>query len=51
MSENKISPITSNAVKITSFQTPKTKKQVKQFLDVSVYCSSFIPLYARLTDA
>ena len=50
ISQNKIYPITTNISKITSFPTPKTKKQVKQFLGVCGYYRSLIPSYAKLTD-
>lgn len=45
-----ISPITSNISKITSFQPPKTVKQVKKFLGICGFYRHLIPKYAELTE-
>ncbi|GBM61901.1 Retrovirus-related Pol polyprotein from transposon 412 [Araneus ventricosus] len=51
ISLNKIQPITSNILKITSFQPPRTVKQVRRFLGLcSFFYRSLIPGFAELTE-
>ncbi|GBL65840.1 Uncharacterized protein K02A2.6 [Araneus ventricosus] len=50
ISHNKIQPITSNILKITSFQPPRTVKQVRRFLGLCGFYRSLIPGFAELTE-
>ncbi|GBN61380.1 Transposon Tf2-6 polyprotein [Araneus ventricosus] len=50
ISHNKIQPITSNFLKITSFQPPRTVKQVRRFLGLCGFYRSLIPGFAELTE-
>ncbi|GBO43616.1 Retrovirus-related Pol polyprotein from transposon 412 [Araneus ventricosus] len=50
ISHNKIQPITSNILKIISFQPPRTVKQVRRFLGLCGFYISLIPGFAELTE-
>ncbi|GBO46945.1 Transposon Tf2-9 polyprotein [Araneus ventricosus] len=50
ISHNKIQPITSNILKNTSFQPPRTVKQVRHFLGLCGFYRSLIPGFAELTE-
>ncbi|GBM89372.1 Retrovirus-related Pol polyprotein from transposon 412 [Araneus ventricosus] len=50
ISHNKIQPITSNILKITCFQPPRTVKQVRRFLGLCGFYRSLIPGFAELTE-
>lgn len=47
ISEQKIRPIQSNIIKITSFPTPKNKRQLKKFIGICGYYRHLIPAYAN----
>ncbi|GBL80886.1 Transposon Tf2-9 polyprotein [Araneus ventricosus] len=50
ISHNKIQPTTSNILKITSFQPPRTVKQVRRFLGLCGFYRSLIPGFAELIE-
>ncbi|GBO43390.1 Transposon Tf2-6 polyprotein [Araneus ventricosus] len=50
ISHNKIQPITSNILKITGFQPPRTVKQVRRFLGLCGFSRSLIPSFPELTE-
>lgn len=50
LSFQKISPITCNIQKITSFPTPKTPRQVKKFLGICGFYRHLIPNFAQRTS-
>lgn len=45
-----VKPVSANIIKITSFPTPKTKRQVKKFTGVCNFYRNMIPGYASLTQ-
>lgn len=49
ITQNQIYPIKSNIIKITSFPTPKNKKQLKQFSSTTDFYRHLILAYAELT--
>lgn len=48
ISQNVIKPIEANVIKITSFPTPKTKRQLKRFIGLCGFYRHLIPQYAKI---